>query len=112
VTSDRLLYGFREPTNSQSDVNEAEDRVSAAEQRFAAGTMTTRDLEQVRYELLAAQYGAKQIALKAYCDEGLRHLGLIADVTEQKFRDGLTDLGNLIEARLNLHRLKATCRAN
>jgi hypothetical protein len=112
VTSDRLLYGYSEPTNSQSGVKEAEDRVSVAEQRVAAGTMKTRDLEQARYELLAAKYGAKQIVLKAYCDGGLRHLGLIADVTEQEFREGRSDLGSVIGARLNLHRLEATCRAN
>jgi hypothetical protein len=112
ATADKLLFGFREPTNSQSGVKEAEDRVSAAEQRVAGGTMRTRDLEQAQYELLAAKYGAKQIALRAYCDGGLRHLGLIADVTEQEFRDGRSDLGTVIEARLNLHRLKATCRAN
>jgi hypothetical protein len=111
TTSDRLLYGFSEPAHSQSDVKEAEDRVSAAERRFVAGTMKTRDLEQERYELLRVKYGAKQIALKAYCDEGLPHLSLIADVAQQEFRDGRSDLGNLIEARLNLHRLKATCRA-
>lgn len=111
ATADKLIYGFGEPTNSAADVKQAEDRVHKAEQSVASGTMTRREIERAQYELAAAKYGARQISLAAYCDEGLGHLSLIADMAEQSLRDGRTDLGDDIGARLDVDRLKAVCRA-
>jgi hypothetical protein len=110
ATADGLIYGLNEPVNSAAGVKAAEERAQKAERSVAAGTMTRREFEQTQYELAAAKYGAKQISLAAYCDEGIRHLNLIVDMTEQELRDGRTDLGDAIGNRLNVERLKATCR--
>jgi hypothetical protein len=111
ATADRLIYGISTPTHSPAGVKEAEERVSAAQQRVAAGTMSTREFEQTQYELLVEKYGAKQIVLKAYCDEGLRHLGMIVDLAEQQVRDGRTDIADALQARISVERLKAACRS-
>jgi len=105
------LFSSVDHVYSAEDARRAENRAKLAEQRAAGGTLSHREAVLAQYEALAARYGAKQISLKIYCDDGLPKLKSIADAADDDLQAGRTSIEDATLSRRNVYRLEATCRS-
>ena len=105
------LFGSIDHVYSAEDARHAEDRAKLVEQRAAGGSLSHREVLLAQYEALAARYGAKQISLKSYCDDGLPKLQSVADESGEGLKTGLNSIEDAILTRRNVFRLEATCRS-
>jgi hypothetical protein len=105
------LFGSVDHVYSAEDARGAEDRAKLVEQRAAAGTLSHREVLLAQYEALSARYGAKQISLKIYCDNGLPKLQSIADEAGEGLKTGRNSIEDAILTRRSVFRLEATCRS-
>jgi hypothetical protein len=105
------LFGSVDHVYSPEEARAAENRAKLVAQRAAGGTLSHREVLLAQYEALAARYGAKQISLKTYCDDGLPKLQSIADAADEDLQGGRTSIEDAILSRRNVYRLEATCRS-
>jgi hypothetical protein len=105
------LFGSVDHVYSHEDAQRAEERAKLAGQRVANGTMSGREAVLAQYEALAARYGAREISLKTYCNDGLPKLQSIADAADEDLKAGRVSIENTTMARRNVYRLEATCHS-
>jgi hypothetical protein len=104
-----LLFGETDNGSSADAVTKAQQVADATVERFKVGEVTSVDVAEASYDLLAAQYQTKQISRADYCQGAVPQLQKIVTGVVDEESAGERTLADEIGAKRKLFAVKALC---